>query len=160
MSVGKNKAENPQNNMGKAAGRRMLVVYYSKGGNTRAVAEAISKRTGADLEEVEAKDGGNDTHRYNPSDYSLVIVGTPVNGFSPSKPIKDYFASTQGKLPEVAVFATYSLWPAGTLSTMERLAGKKPLVSAKFKSRDIKLGHVSEEIEAFVDALRPRMLNG
>jgi flavodoxin len=132
---------------------KTLVVYYSKTGNTRTVAEAIAGKLGSDLQEVNEQ-GAAQAPAKDPSAYDLVVVGTPVNGFSPSIPIQGYLKENRGRLPNVALYATYSLWPAGTLGGMEKLAGKKPVASGAFKSREIKLGQIGGKVDGFVEALR------
>jgi len=37
---------------------------------------------------------------------------------------------------------------------MEKLAGKKPVASGTFKSKDIKLDQVGGKVDGFVEALR------
>jgi len=79
---------------------RALVVYYSRTGTTRSVAEEIASCLAADLEEVKAtrdrrglwgwlvsaKEGvlGQLTSiqapKYDPADYELLVIGTPVGG--------------------------------------------------------------------------------
>ena len=130
--------------------RKTLVVYYSKTGNTRTVAQAIAGKLSCDLDEI--TEGG--AAQRDPSAYDLVVVGTPVNGFNTSIPIQGYLKENRDKLPNVAFYATYSLWPAGTLGGMEKLAGKKPVASGTFKSKDIKLGQVAGKVDGFVEALR------
>ncbi len=90
----------------------------------------------------------------DPSAYGLVVIGTPVNGFSTSLPIQGYLTQNKGKLPAVAFYATYSLHPMGTLGGMEKLAGKKPVATEKFKSSDIKLGKIDAKVDGFVAALK------
>ena len=132
---------------------KTLVIYYSKTGNTRTVAEAIAKKLGGDLQEINEQ-GAAQAPAKDPSSYDLVVVGTPVNGFRTSIPIQGYLTQNRDRLPQVALYATYSLWPAGTLGGMEKLAGKKPVVSGTFKSKDIKLGQIGEKVDGFVEALR------
>ena len=131
---------------------KCLVVYYSKTGNTKAVAEAIAKRMGGDICEVSEQ--GVVQSGFDLSGYGLFVVGTPVNGFSTSLPIQGFLKKNAAKFQKVAFFATYSLYPAGTFSGMEKLAGKKPVVIEKFKSGDIKLGKIDAKVEGFVSALK------
>jgi flavodoxin len=131
---------------------KCLVVYYSKGGNTKTVAQAVAKRMGGELCEVNEQ--GVAQPGFDPSAYGLVVIGTPVNGFSTSLPIQGYLTQNKGKLPAVAFYATYSLHPMGTLGGMEKLAGKKPVATEKFKSSDIKLGKIDAKVDGFVAALK------
>ena len=133
---------------------KKLVAYFSRSGNTRSVAETISKRLSADIEIIDNPSGGSKAiYTHDPSDYDLVIVGTPVNGFTVSKPVKKYLEKNKARFKEIAIFATYSLWSANTLRNMTLISGKKLLSSAVFKSRDIKLGKVSGKIEDFIDLI-------
>ncbi len=129
---------------------KCLIVYYSKTGNTKAMAESIGKGIGADLCEVNEQGKPS----VEPTGYGLVVVGTPVNGFSPSIPIKSYLAEYSAKLPAVAFYATYRLHPMGTFGAMEKLAGKRAKATEKFKENDIVQGKVGEKIDAFVAALK------
>jgi len=61
---------------------KSLVAYYSKTGNTEKIAKAIAKGLGADLRKIE---GIN-----NVSEYDLICVGTPVYGFAPANPVKEF----------------------------------------------------------------------
>jgi len=131
---------------------KCLVVYYSKTGNTKAVAEAVAKKMGGDVCEINEQ--GVAQSGFNPSSYGLVVVGTPVNGFSTSLPIQGYLKENSAKLPAVAFYATYNLYPAGTFGGMEKLAGKKPVATEKFKSGDIKLGKIDAKVDAFVASLK------
>ena len=130
---------------------KCLVVYYSKTGNTKTVAEAIAKRMGADLCVVSEQ--GVAQSGFDPSSYGLVVIGTPVNGFSTSLPIQSYLKENSTKLPNIAFFATYGLYTAGTLGGMGKLAGKKPLATVTIKGTDAKQGRIDVKVDAFVASL-------
>lgn len=140
---------------GDKTGRNVLVAYYSKGGNTRVVAERISKSLDADLDEITLENGSNNKAAFeaDPSHYDMVVVGTPVNGFSPSKLVIDYLLRNRGRFNKLATYLTYSLWPAGTLKRMGELASTKPFASAVFKSRDIKLNQIDDRLNEYIDLL-------
>ncbi len=61
---------------------KSLVAYYSKTGNTEKIAKSIAKGLGADLRRIEEIN--------NVSEYGLICVGTPVHGFAPAKPVKEF----------------------------------------------------------------------
>jgi hypothetical protein len=141
--------------------RRVLVVYYSRGGNTRHVAERVAKSLNADVDEIKkANEGDKAIFGLDPSVYELVIVGTPVNGFSPSKPVADYLSRNRGKFRKLSTYLTYSLWPAGTLKRMGELASTAPVASAVFKSRDIKLGHIDDGLNSYLESLKNVLVRG
>ena len=105
---------------------KALVVYYSRTGNTRAVAERIAQELGAEIEEVldkkkrsgalgfllGGKDAtmGNKTEKAetskNPADFDLLVVGTPVWSSSPTPAIRTYLSKHDLTGKKVAAFYT------------------------------------------------------
>lgn len=63
---------------------KSLVIYYSESGNTEKVAKAIAKGLGAEIRRIE------ETKPEELKDYDLICIGTPVHGFAPAKPVKDF----------------------------------------------------------------------
>jgi len=130
---------------------KCLVVYYSKTGNTKKVAEEVAAKMGADLCGVNEQGVAS----VDPSSYGMVLVGTPVNGFNASLPIQGYLKANGTKLPgSVAFFATYGLYAGSTFKTMEKLSGKKPLTTTTIKGPDVPKGKYGEKVDAFVAALK------
>jgi flavodoxin len=105
---------------------KSLIVYYTRTGNARFVAETIAAEIGADLEEVvDLKkrtgvfaylSGGSDARRgkqtqiaaikKSPADYDLVIVGTPVWAGRPTPAILTYLENQNLSDKKVALFFT------------------------------------------------------
>jgi flavodoxin len=103
---------------------KSLVVYYSRTGNARFVAETIAAEIGADVEEVvDLKkrsgpigylSGGSEARRgketeiaptkKSPADYDLIIVGTPIWASRPSPAILTYLKKNDLSGKKVAVF--------------------------------------------------------
>jgi flavodoxin len=103
---------------------KSLVVYYSRTGNARFIAETIAAEIGADIEEVvDLKKrsgalgfiiGGFDARRgkkteiaptkKSPTDYDLVIIGTPIWAGSPSPAINTYLKKNDFSGKKVAIF--------------------------------------------------------
>jgi NAD(P)H-dependent FMN reductase len=129
------------------AGSRMLVVYYSRSGTTRKIAEALSEALTCDLEEiVETKSRAGifgymrslvEARQKRPSviapaerdasAYDLVVVGTPVWGWSVSSPVRAYLMTNRDRLPEVAFFCTLGgAGGASTFAQMQGISGKTP----------------------------------
>lgn len=103
---------------------KSLVIYYSRTGNARFVAETIAAEIGADIEEViDLKNrkgplgflsGGFAARRSketeivptkkSPAGYDLIIVGTPVWAGRPSPAIRTYLKKNDLSGKKVAVF--------------------------------------------------------
>ena len=134
--------------------KTMLVVYYSRTGNTKKVAERISNQINADVDEiVDLKDrkrkiigwiiSGRDAmnkslteikFKKKPEDYDLVIIGTPnwVSTMAPA--IRTYL--TQNKLKNVAFFCTYGGNEGHVFEDMKNLT-QKPLASLGLHDEEI-----------------------
>jgi flavodoxin len=128
---------------------KCLVVYYSKTGSTKNVAEAVAKGLGADICEINEQGAAT----LDASGYGLVVVGTPVHGMRTSLPIQAYLTANKEKLGRVAYFATYGLLAGGTFGGMEKLTGKKPVVTLSIKGADAQKGKL-EKVDGFVAALK------
>ncbi len=126
---------------------RALVVFFSRTGKVRRVAQAIAAELGADVEEIvdtrnrrgpfgllsAARDAvlrrtaSIEEAEHDPADYDLVVIGTPVWAWSVSAPVRGYLARVRERLPEVAFFAVARGQAAArTVRVMAALAGKEP----------------------------------
>jgi flavodoxin len=106
---------------------KALVVYYSKSGNTRRVAEEIAKAIGAETEEIvevgvkrtgilgflRAGRGGMmreksriEVPRKRPSDFDLVFIGSPVWGWNLVPAVRSYLAAVALEQKPIALFCT------------------------------------------------------
>jgi flavodoxin len=153
---------------------KSLVVFYSRTGITRTVAQSISKALGADLEEiVDMVDrsgmlgyvmAGKDATqkrltkikdvKYDPSGYDLVVVGTPVWAWTMSSPIRTYLGSYAGKFKDVAFFATYGGSGADKIfEEMGKMCEKTPKSALGMTAREVSSG-ATERIKAFTDSLK------
>ncbi len=103
---------------------KSLVVYYTRNGNTRFVAETIAAEIGADVEEVvDLKkrsgilgylSGGRDARqgketeiaptKKSPADYDLIIFGSPIWAGRPAPAITTYLKKNDLSGKKVAVF--------------------------------------------------------
>jgi flavodoxin len=92
---------------------KTLVIFYSRTGTTRTVAEAIARQLGADIEEIRdtrnrqglfgylrsgfdaglGRCTGLEPMRRDPNDYDVVVVGTPVWNASVSAPVRTFLAA-------------------------------------------------------------------
>ena len=106
---------------------KSLVVYYSRTGTAKFVAETIAAELGSDIEEIidlKNREGklnyvgaAGDASRGKetkigpmnrlPSDYDLIIVGTPIWAWSPTPAIRSYLKNNNLSGKKVALFFTY-----------------------------------------------------
>ena len=153
--------------------RKTLIVYHSRTGYTRRVAQALARRLDADIDEIrivqplggaagyamcalEAMAGLAPALRpgsRNPAAYELVIVGTPVWFWSLSSPVRSWLESR--RLPHrVAFFCTMGGSGAQRVfSTMAQLAGKEPAATLALLDREVdeSCGH---KLDGFVQRLQ------
>ena len=96
------------------------VLYFSRTGNTKRMAEAISEAAKAPIFDMACS---------KPSvvgDFDLLIVGTPVEGFNPAKETKAFVESlpkNEGK--KAILFCTYALWKGRTFGVLKKLLANK-----------------------------------
>ena len=137
----------------------ILVVYYSRTGNTARVAEAVAKRTGADVEAlvdtVERRGAGGfvramksafarDTTTLaplsvDPAAYDLVLVGTPDWGGGMSAPTRTFLQQQRGRLASVGFFLTDGEADhAKVLAEMATTVGRRPVAVLGVPDDDVK----------------------
>jgi flavodoxin len=112
------------------------VLYFSRTGNTRSMAEAISEAIKAPVFAIGSS---------SPSvveDFDMLIVGTPVEGFNPAKEtvvFLKHLPKTEGK--KAILFCTCALWKGRTFSTLKKNLSKKGyetiLNTSKKMKRDV-----------------------
>jgi menaquinone-dependent protoporphyrinogen IX oxidase len=158
------------------ANLRTLVVYYSRSGTTRKIAEALSRALNANVEEiVESKSRAGffgylrslveaiqrnpsaiAQSKCDPSSYDRVIIGTPVWAWSVSSPVRAYLMANKGHLPEVAFYCT--LGGRGSDSVfrqMQSLAGKAPRAVYAVTAGEVISTRYGASLAAFAKALEP-----
>ena len=121
-----------------------LVVYYSRSGNTKKVAETMARELKADLQQLVDKRGrsglfgflraGRDAMKkrttelqplnLNPKDYDLILVGTPVWASNPAPAVRAFLHSHDLSGKKVALVCTMS-----ARGGEEALAGMRNLLT-------------------------------
>jgi hypothetical protein len=159
-----------------AAKHRVLVVYYSRTGNTARVATQIASRLDADLEEIrELADrrgalgylrAGYDSMRElaseiaapqkNPADYAVLIVGSPVWGWKMTPAVRAYLRRVKNQIGSVAFFVTSGDTDVAKIApSMEAVAGLKAIASAGFNAKELAdAARFERKAEQFAAAIR------
>jgi flavodoxin len=158
---------------------KILVVYYSRTNTTKNVAIKIQQELKADLEEIVDKKNRSGTISYltsavetvlnrpadiepikkNPSDYDLIIIGTPVWASTMATPILTYLIENKDKFKNVSFFCSCgSSGHEKTLNNMEKTVDKKALerlvITKKNKESSFEL-----EIPEYINSIKKNYLN-
>lgn len=91
------------------------VLYFSRTGNTKRMAEAIANSTKTPIFDI-ASCKPSIAENCNP-----LILGTPVEGFRPTKEILEFIEGlpeSEGK--KTILFCTHALWKGSTFKTLEK----------------------------------------
>lgn len=148
---------------------RILVIDYSRSGNTHKVAQAIASACGADLEQIRdakprhglwgwirsgreamrAIPGEIRPPRRDPADYDLVVLGSPVWAGHVSSPMRAYLGHRSGRLAQVALFVTEggSGGPKA-IAEMSALAGQQPVATLELRVKE--LDDLRSKVETFI----------
>lgn len=155
---------------------KVLVVFFSRTGTTRCVAENIARATHADIEELREprtrrgifgwlRSGYDGTYRRsatilplqrNPQDYDLVYVGSPTWNQALASPVRRFLTDYARALPKAALFATCAGQGAtAVIAQMTEILAHPPLATLPMLERDVKYGpapQVGEFVEATLTA--------
>lgn len=154
---------------------KCLTLYYSRTGNTKLIAEKISKELSSEIKEIidKKKRSGfigyiksareamkkNQTDIENISidlsDFDTIIIGTPVWVGRMAPAVRTIIKQYNEKLVNIAFFCTSGgPNPRHTLSEMEELCGEKPISTLHLNKKEIKNNVMMEKIEKFVSEIK------
>ena len=154
----------------------VLVVYFSRTGYTRRVAERIAREIGADLEPIREPKPRTGIFGYWRSareslrkvvaeilpptklarSYRLIVLGTPVWASHLSSPMRAYIAAQGRSFPRVAFFCTQGGSGAQkVLEEMRALCGRSPDATMIVNDRDVDSGAAGRKVEQFLRELEP-----
>jgi len=157
--------------------KAVLVVYFSRTGYTRSVAQEIARATGADCESIEERSTRSGLLGYwrsarealrgsaadiepaavNPRDYALVILGTPVWARNISSPVRAYITKHKRDFQRIALFCTQGGSGGDqVLRKMSELCEQSPIATACFNDSEIDRDLHRAKVETFVAALAER----
>jgi len=139
--------------------KMILVVYYSRTGNTKRVAEDIANLLGADIERIIDKKNRNgfwgfliagkdalskkitqiEKTEKNPANYDIVIIGTPIWAGSITPAVRTYLLQNKNSLKRIAVFTTaFRDGPEKIVNQIEEIAEKKVINFTGFIEKELK----------------------
>jgi flavodoxin len=154
---------------------RVLLVYYSRTGHTRKIAEEISRELQCDTDEIidtvnRSGPGGFLTcgrqatkkeltklapAKKDPSQYDLVIIGTPVWALTMSTPVRTYIVENKDKLKSVAFFCTLGgIGVESAFHDLEDLSGKTAAATLAVNTPGIKEGAYQDSVKQFCEIIK------
>jgi len=154
---------------------KALVVYYSRTGHTKEIAETIADMLSCSREEIidtKKRSGplgfmrsGYQTKKKSLTDikdletdvsvYDLVIVGTPVWAGTVSVPVRTFLHQYKDMLKSVAFFSTHGGEDTqDEFNEMEAVCGKSPVDVLSFSAREVDKKEYTENVKKFVNELK------
>lgn len=125
--------------------QKTLVVYFSRSGRTREVAEAIAAGVGADIECVREAKGRLGM---------LGCIGTPVWASNVCSPVRAYLRQQQNRLGAVALFCTQGGSGAmKVLGRMAELCGHRPVATLIINDDQITRHRYADKLAGFLKAI-------
>lgn len=153
---------------------KMLVVYYSRTGCTKKIAQALAGKLGADIEEIREVKGRNGAMGYltagkdaafkkpsdikptskDPTKYDLVLIGTPVWSFTVASPLRMYLSQHNWEGRQVGYFVTQTAsGDDRTFNELEDLTGRRPVAVMTILEKDVAADQFAASIDSFVKQL-------
>jgi flavodoxin len=112
------------------------LLYFSRTGNTQIFAEAIAEELQIPCHDITTVDPAI------VNEHDIVLLGTPVNGFSPAEETVDFIS----RLPQnhgkpIILFCSYGLWTGRIFSKLASEAKKKGLQPILHVKKKMKRDH-------------------
>lgn len=148
-----------------------LIVYFSRTGRTRRIAEAIQALTGFDMDEIkEAKGRGGpigwlksgmestrkmlpriEALQHDQASYDLVVIGTPIWAANMSSPVRAYITKHSSDIKKAALFCTGDGDnPEKVFAPITELLGKEPVATMGLIGEERGGEAATQRVEAFV----------
>jgi flavodoxin len=152
-----------------------LVVYYSRSGVTRKVAQALATALEAETEELIDTKKRRGTigfasacidavkkHRvpieppkHDPGDFDLVVIGSPVWANTMCSAVRTYLTEQGSKINEYALFATTHTSGIPEQQTdIQAMLKKPPVETAGFRQKQVKRDEHLAALNTFIEKLK------
>lgn len=159
------------------AAEKSLIIYYSRSGTTRRVAQALAELLDCDIEPI--VEAGNRSragvagfvgsviealrqhtapilpHRRDPAAYDVVVLASPVWAWSLSSPMRRYLLDHAARLPAVAFLCTMGGRGSDrAFAAMQQIVGKAPRATVAFTQADVVADRFRDRLTVFARTLR------
>ena len=130
---------------------KSCVVYFSRTGNTKQMAEAICESLNAPIFNINTSDPSN------LKQFETLIIGTPVEGFRPTKEIMNFiYKISPVENKKAVIFCTYALWKGRTFNNLEKSLSQKGyhvILKVSTKMKKDQKADFADSIEKILRAL-------
>jgi flavodoxin len=153
---------------------KILVLYYSRSGRSRTVAQAIAQKLKTDIQEIIPlkgyaglfgfiRGGFQATRGKTPAikplvkdlaTYDLVIFGTPIWGSRMASPLRTVITENKPKIKKYAFYCTAG--GAGqekAFADVQELFSAAPVAVMELQSTEVDKGKAGEKIDTFIASL-------
>jgi flavodoxin len=153
---------------------KILVLYYSRSGRSRIVAEKIAQAMKGDLQEIIPLKGYQGIFGFirggfqatrgktpaikplakDPAAYDLVIFGTPIWGSRMASPLRTAITENKPKIKKYAFYCTAG--GAGqekAFADVQELIGLAPVATLEVQSMEVIKDTAGEKIDVFINGL-------
>jgi flavodoxin len=153
---------------------KILVVYYSRTGHARRIAQELAARCGADLEGIHDPTKRAGVFGFlrcaieaireklapiapattDVGSYDLVVLGTPVWASHVSSPMRSFVRAHTAELKRIAVFCTQGgNGGPKVLAEIAALCGKEAVATLVLNEADIEKKRYAAQLEGFAAAI-------
>jgi len=121
---------------------KTLIAYYSKTGNTRAVAEKTQAALSCDMDEIKYNEGNKAiASALDPADYESVILMCPIWAFNLPEPMALYLRQYKAGIKRYRLAVTYGLFGLrGCVSGCKKILGAAPEKAVSINAKKAKSG--------------------
>ncbi len=155
---------------------KCLIVYYSRTGKNRKIAELIKEKIGGDVEEIidlknrrgfigwirSGKDAflSRDTNirpsNNDPANYDLIIIGTPVWAGNLTPAVRKYLKDYHDKIKSYSLFSVSGFGEKNTkiINKVKDILKKEPLSTLFISERELKKELYKDKLNMFIETLK------
>ncbi|MCL2608483.1 MAG: hypothetical protein FWD94_01060 [Treponema sp.] len=121
---------------------KTLVVYYSKTGTAKKVAQDVIEKMNCDFDELQYDEKTKEMrHLRNPSDYEHIIIIAPVWAMNLAKPVRQYVIKHKTNIRQYDLIVTCGGFGLrGCVKNCLSSIGKVPKNSIKLRKKHVKQG--------------------
>jgi flavodoxin len=154
---------------------KSLIVFYSRTGRTKKIAEAIQASLNGEIDEIHDKTSrsgiigwlkaGKDAREKsltalknvekNPLDYYVVVIGSPTWNGTVSTPIRTYIEQYKTSLKNVAIFSTGDGKEPVAIEEIDKVLQKKAIAKMHLvRKQEVETDNFQDKVDNFVKKIK------